>query len=447
MAYAPGNKKTNVFRAGVGVFNDRSGPVVIADVLHSQPGGLIKYVITNPGYPDPFASAAAAAAQPPSIVQLAPDVQIPQTVQYSVGLDHQLQKTTTLSLTYTGARGYHLFRSRDINAPLPPLYLARPDPAYGVVRQVESTGRQDSDSLQVTLRGRVTRWFNGQMQYTLSRVDNDTNGIASFPANDYDLSGEWARADFDRRHRFLLLGRVSAGKAVDLGVGVDAELGRPVHGNARPGHLQQRPRTRASCRRRAQHARRRRLRDARPARLARSEVRRRQGRAHDDARARRLQPAEPRQLRKLRRHRRLSALRPAGLGATSATTAVFRAPVSSSDRFQGSTILGKRIEDGLQKWRHTASSLWRVCDFDATKARNHEKKRFFRVFVFVVHNGQRHVRGPNSQDHLSVSFTAAGSDTPTTSGGVPPSTLLQCLHDTEILAAGQGFALILTPIL
>ena len=48
--------------------------------------------------------------------------------------------------------------------------------------------------------GRVTRWFNGQMQYTWSRVCSDTNGVAAFPANDYDLSGEWARADFDRRH-------------------------------------------------------------------------------------------------------------------------------------------------------------------------------------------------------------------------------------------------------
>ena len=134
VAYAPGNKKTNVLRAGVGVFNDRSGPVVIADVLHSQPGGLIKYVITDPGYPDPFASAASRRRTPPSIVRLAPDVQIPQTLQYSVGLDHQLQKTLTLSLTYTGARGYHLFRSRDVNAPPPPLYLTRPDPAYGAVR-------------------------------------------------------------------------------------------------------------------------------------------------------------------------------------------------------------------------------------------------------------------------------------------------------------------------
>jgi hypothetical protein len=228
LAYAPGNTKTNVIRAGIGLFNDRSGPVVIADVLHSQPGGLIRYVITNPGYPDPFASAAVAASQPPSIVRLAPDVQIPQTLQYSVGLDHQLQKTLTLSVTYTGARGYHLFRSRDVNAPLPPLYLSRPDATYGAVRQVESTGRQETDSLQVTVRGKVSRWFNGQMQYSLSRGYNDTNGIGSFPANDYDLSGEWARADFDRRHRLNLLGRTGL-KLFDLGIALSMNTGGPYN--------------------------------------------------------------------------------------------------------------------------------------------------------------------------------------------------------------------------
>ena len=229
MAYSPGNNKTNVFRAGVGVFNDRSGPVVIADVLHSQPGGLTRYVVSNPGYPDPFASSTIAAAPPPSIVRLAPDVQIPQTLQYSAGVDHQLQKSTTLSITYTGARGSHFFRSHDVNAPPPPLYAARPNAAYGVIRQIESNGRQESDTLQLTLRGRVTHWFNGQMQYTLSRVYNDTGGITSYPANDYDFSGEWARADFDRRHRFLLLGRVSPSRLVDLGIGLTLNSGGPYN--------------------------------------------------------------------------------------------------------------------------------------------------------------------------------------------------------------------------
>lgn len=240
-AYAPGNQKTNVIRGGAGFFNDRSGPVAIADLLHSQPGGLTRFVMTDPTYPDPFQSVTAVASTPPSLVRLASDVQIPRTLQYSLGIDHQLSKATTLSVTYTGAQGYHLFRSRDVNAPLPPLYASRPDPSLGVVREIESDGRQQTDSMAVTLRGRITRWFTGQTQYTLSRADNDTNGIASFPANDYDLVGEWARADFDRRHRFLLLGRISAGSIADVGVGLTMNsagpytetLGQDVFNNGR----------------------------------------------------------------------------------------------------------------------------------------------------------------------------------------------------------------------
>ncbi|HEV3056781.1 MAG TPA: carboxypeptidase regulatory-like domain-containing protein [Vicinamibacterales bacterium] len=240
VAYSPGNSKTNVIRAGVGVFNDRSGPVVIADLLHYQPGGLTRFVVSNPSYPNPALSSSGT-ADAPSIVRLAPDVQIPQTLQYSVGLDHQLRQALTLSVGYTGARGYNMFRSRDINAPLPPFYAARPDPAYSVVREIESNGRQQSDSVQVTVRGRMSRWFNGQTQYTWSRVYNDTNGITAFPANDYDLSGEWARADFDRRHRFLVLGRVTPGKVADFGVGVTMNsagpytelLGPDVYNNGR----------------------------------------------------------------------------------------------------------------------------------------------------------------------------------------------------------------------
>ena len=239
-AYALGDQKTDVIRGGAGVFNDRSGAVAIADLLHSLPGGLVRYVVNNPSYPDPF-QGSPPSSEPPSIVVLSPAVQIPRTLQYGLGLDHQLRKALTLSVTYTGTHGYQLFRSRDINAPPPPFYLTRPDDRYGVVRQIESTGHQTTDSLQVTLRGRVSGWFNGQTQYTLSRAYNDTNGITWYPANDYDLSGEWGRADFDRRHRFLVLGRASLGTLADLGVGLTmnsagpytATLGQDIYNNGR----------------------------------------------------------------------------------------------------------------------------------------------------------------------------------------------------------------------
>ena len=223
LAYAPGHKAT-VFRVGAGVFYDKPGPAPYGDVLASRPGGLRRIVLTDPGYPDPFANGGA--APPPSIVQFAPDIQVPEIVQYSTGVERQVRKGTTVALTYIGSRGSHLFRSRDINAPLAPLYAARPDPTHEVIRQVESSGTQHSDSLQATLRGRVTTWFNGQAQYTLGRTYNDTGGLYWYPANDYGLSGEWARADFDRRHRFQLLGRIPA-RVVDVGVGLSVQSGAP----------------------------------------------------------------------------------------------------------------------------------------------------------------------------------------------------------------------------
>jgi hypothetical protein len=230
-----------VIRGGLGVFTDRSGPIIIAELLHSERGDLDRYVVTDPTYPVP--PDVSSGTEPRSLTVLAPGVQIPRTVQFGVNVDEQLRKGLTLSIGYTGTRGHDLFRSRDLNSPPPPDYLSRPDPAYGAIRQVESTGRQTGDSLQLTLRGQLTRWFNGQTQYTLSRLWNDTNGLNSYPANDYTLAGEWARADADRRHRLVMLGRIAIARLPDIGVGLTMNsagayselVGADIYNNGRGG--------------------------------------------------------------------------------------------------------------------------------------------------------------------------------------------------------------------
>src|SRR3977135_2309136 len=65
------------------------------------------------------------------------------------------------------------------------------------------------------------------IQYTLARAYNDTSGINMFPANNYDLSGEWARADFDQRHKFVMLGTVNPGKYLRIGAALRAYTGMP----------------------------------------------------------------------------------------------------------------------------------------------------------------------------------------------------------------------------
>jgi len=226
-AYAPGSTTGTVIRGGIGVFNDRAGEGPISDVLNSREGRLFRYVLLDPGYPDPLTAGRSIADEPASVVQLAPALDLPRTVQYSLGIERAIAKGTTVAVNYTGARGYDLFRSLDINAPPPPLYAARPDSTHGVVRQIETAGRLRSHSVQLTLRGKVTRFFNGSVQYVLGRTMNDTNGIGSLPANNHDLSGEWARANFDQRHRFDLVGAITPGRWFTLGVALSLRSGRP----------------------------------------------------------------------------------------------------------------------------------------------------------------------------------------------------------------------------
>jgi len=227
VAFAPGDGGRTVLRAGAGLFYDRSGPGPIQDLLKYDGTRLLRYVVTDPGYPVAFSASSPIGVEPPGIVRAAPDVVIPFSLQYSVSLERQLRKGTSASVTYTGTRGIDQFRSRDINAPLPPLYLSRPDPAYGIIREIESSGRARTNSVQFTLKGLFAPRSTGSIQYTLSKAMNDTSGVNWQPPNSYDLSLEYARADSDQRHRFDFIGTFNQGSWANLGIALALYTGRP----------------------------------------------------------------------------------------------------------------------------------------------------------------------------------------------------------------------------
>jgi len=225
-AYSPDEKRNTVLRGGAGIFYDRTGISAIADKLRFDGLRLRQVNILNPGFPDPLSSGSPLATQPSAIFRFAPELRSPYTLQFSMGVERQLAKSLTLAANYINTHGVKLFRSRDVNAPPPP-YLQRPDPAVGVLRELESAGRSETHSLELLLRGKISRFFNGTVQYTLGRAYNNTGGINARLANNYDLTGEWSRADFDERHRFNLLGTIKAGDWFDLGMTVALTSGRP----------------------------------------------------------------------------------------------------------------------------------------------------------------------------------------------------------------------------
>jgi len=224
-AYAPRGSRKTVIRGGAGVFYDRTGPVPIFDLLRYDGERLRRFLITDPLFPNPFVNGTTA-TQPTSVVRLDPNVRMPYVFQQSGSVEQQLYRGTTLTVSYFRTSG-RLFRSRDINAPLPPFYAVRPDPSLNALRQIETSGGQITHSLEISFRGNVTKYFAGMAQYTLGKAYNNSSGIALFPANNYDLSGEWSRADSDQRHRFNLLGTMKAGGLFNAGVALQAESGRP----------------------------------------------------------------------------------------------------------------------------------------------------------------------------------------------------------------------------
>jgi hypothetical protein len=226
VAYAPRKNGKTVFRSGAGIFYDRTGPGPISDLLHFNGVTLLRFILENPAYPF---TPIELTGTPTSVVTLDPQARIPYTLQYSAGVEQQVTANSTFSATYVGSRGADLFRSVDANAPLPPFYAAIPNRAVGQVREIQSEGYQKSNAVELTFRGRPSRYFTGQVQYTLTKTYNDTSGITFFPANSYDPSNEWARSDLDRRHKLDLLGSSQPTRFFVLGVGLSAYSGLPVN--------------------------------------------------------------------------------------------------------------------------------------------------------------------------------------------------------------------------
>jgi outer membrane receptor protein involved in Fe transport len=226
VAWAP-RGRTLVLRAGAGLFFDRSGPGPVWDILRFNGVQLRRYLLPGAALSD--LTRPLPPGLPTSVHRLEPGAGLPAALQFSAGVERQLARRTTLAIHYVAVRGTQQFRSRDANAPLPPRFSARPDPSLNVLRIIESAGRVQGDSLEVTLRGQILPRFNGTAQYVFGRSLSNTGGVNWFPASSFDPSGEWGRAGGDRRHQFNVLATASLHRWANFGLSVSLLSGLPFN--------------------------------------------------------------------------------------------------------------------------------------------------------------------------------------------------------------------------
>ena len=228
VAWTPGKQRKAVVRAGFGIFYADLQSDVVRDVRLLGSGAFRRLIVTNPSWPEPLLTDGGRTLPPPAIARMAEDIRTTYLLHYTLAVEHKLTQRTTASATWTNFRGVSLYRSRDVNAPLGPTWQ-RPDPAFGIIRQVEASGTLESQSLELGLSGRLAKFFTGSVRYELGRVMSNMDDNTSLPANSYNIGSEWSRSNRDRRHSVRALGTMRVRDWFQTGFVLSAGTGRPYN--------------------------------------------------------------------------------------------------------------------------------------------------------------------------------------------------------------------------
>jgi hypothetical protein len=223
-----GKSAKTVLRAGFGIFYDRFMQTQVLQAERLNGINQQQFVITPPAVvtsPDCLGSfpinpllsppqGCQISATLPSKYQIDPNLRAPYTMQGGVGLERQLSKNATVSVTYLNSHGLHQLYTRDINAPYcspsdsscTPSTGVKPYPTSGNIYQFESAGLFNQQQVISNFNLRMGTKLMLFGVYTLGYAHSNTGGVSSFPMNPYDVEEDYGRAAFDVRHRVFVGG-------------------------------------------------------------------------------------------------------------------------------------------------------------------------------------------------------------------------------------------------
>jgi hypothetical protein len=221
-AFTPSASRKTVIRGGWGLFYDMLAVNFFTANTGFANGGALG-VGNNPGGTAPVFSITqtkfniadgvpvfGTTAQPPyGAFAVSQDLKLPYVINFNVNVQQQIAPTVIAQIGYVGTRGHRLALMRDINAPAPRAggvsQAARPFnaqfPTLAAINELDSIGRSEYNSLQMSLIQSSWHGVSGRLNYTLSHaMDNGSEARNTLPMNSADINADWGNAAFDIRH-------------------------------------------------------------------------------------------------------------------------------------------------------------------------------------------------------------------------------------------------------
>jgi hypothetical protein len=206
-----------VIRGGAGIFYERFDSNAILQARRQNGVTNRELVISNPDfYPNVCTTDPAACAsvpqKAPTIYQINPELRSPYSITTNIGIDKPIGKYVSVSANYQLTRGNYQFMTRNINAPLPGTYNPD-DPTSGTrplgtdqnIYEYNSQGEWFGQRLNIN--GNLHTKHSGLFGfYRIGHVESNTDGLNSFPSNQYDPHQDYGRASWDQRNRAFLGG-------------------------------------------------------------------------------------------------------------------------------------------------------------------------------------------------------------------------------------------------